>query len=230
MNTNSKTLRDIVMANPTIRRTFEQPRVDCCGGGPVGFFGPGEDDLTIDHEYTEQEFVEKLEVGELIDYIVERHHGFTRREIGRLRLLMERVCHKHVQQYPELYDLKLLFNALCDDITTHMRREEFHLFPYIKNVQRAHETNAYLPFPKFGTVSTPVRIMMADHDTVADFMDEMRGITDNFSPPRGACLNLMTLYAGFTALEKDLYKHVHLENNILFPAAILLEQDCFMTA
>lgn len=233
MNIDLRSVKEIVKerADPPVEWTMGNSTVHCCGSDPTGRFeriiGKKPDPAI---EQNEQELIEKMSVSELIDHIIERHHRVARNEIGRLRLLMERVCHRHRDQYPELADLRVLFGALCDDLGTHMRREEFHLFPYIKTVENAHANNAYLPFPRFGTIGNPIRMMMADHDTVADFMDEMRGLTNSFTAPRDACPNLKSLYKGLADLEKDLHKHVHLENNILYPAAILLEQDCFPAA
>ena len=46
--------------------------------------------------------------------------------------------------------------------------------------------------------------------------------------PEGACASFRALYYGLEDLEKDLHRHIHLENNVLFPKAIEIEADIFV--
>jgi regulator of cell morphogenesis and NO signaling len=43
--------------------------------------------------------------------------------------------------------------------------------------------------------------------------------------PDDACASYQTLYQALENLEADLHQHIHLENNILFPKAIDLENE-----
>ena len=42
----------------------------------------------------------------------------------------------------------------------------------------------------------------------------------DFTPPEGACGTYRLVYNRLEALESDLFEHIHVENNILFPRAI----------
>lgn len=53
---------------------------------------------------------------------------------------------------------------------------------------------------------------------------ELRRVTSDYAVPADACISYKTLYDALEALERDLHQHIHLENNILFPRAIDLEQ------
>jgi len=43
--------------------------------------------------------------------------------------------------------------------------------------------------------------------------------------PANACPSYKGLYHALDEFERDLHRHVHLENNILFPRAVELEQS-----
>ncbi|MBL7780056.1 MAG: hemerythrin domain-containing protein, partial [Saprospiraceae bacterium] len=47
----------------------------------------------------------------------------------------------------------------------------------------------------------------------------------DFTPPAEACTSYRVLFAKLEEFERDLHRHVHLENNILFPRALQLEQQ-----
>ena len=59
--------------------------------------------------------------------------------------------------------------------------------------------------------------MMREHTEMGDQLGVMAEMTDNFTPPEGACTTWRALYAACGKLDADLREHVHLENNLLFP-------------
>jgi len=67
--------------------------------------------------------------------------------------------------------------------------------------------------------------MMADHEEDGERLRLMREITGDYTLPEGACPSFTALYAGLQDLERDLHRHIHLENNVLFPAAVDLERS-----
>ena len=79
------------------------------------------------------------------------------------------------------------------------------------------------PAPMFGTVRNPVRMMMVEHDGAGDMLRRIRQLSDDFTPPADACVSYQTLYRALEELEMDLHRHIHLENNILFPRAVEME-------
>jgi regulator of cell morphogenesis and NO signaling len=68
-------------------------------------------------------------------------------------------------------------------------------------------------------------MMMREHDRAAELLAEISAATADLSPPADACTSFRALYAGLAELRLDLMKHVSLENNVLFPKAIALEEE-----
>jgi regulator of cell morphogenesis and NO signaling len=100
------------------------------------------------------------------------------------------------------------------------RREERVLFPFIRGLAAPEGP----PSAPFGSVRNPVHMMMREHDRAAELLAEITTATSDLSPPADACNSFRALYAGLAELRLDLMKHVSLENNVLFPKAIALEQ------
>ena len=65
--------------------------------------------------------------------------------------------------------------------------------------------------------------MEMEHETVAKNFDRIRTLSKNYTVPEDACATYSLLYNKLAEFENDLHTHVHLENNILFPKAIKLE-------
>ena len=90
---------------------------------------------------------------------------------------------------------------------------------------KAKLENGAVQSPQFGTVENPIAMMMAEHDNEGARFREIDKLTNNYNPPADACNTYKVTYAMLDEFEKDLHLHIHLENNILFPEAIKLEQQ-----
>jgi regulator of cell morphogenesis and NO signaling len=236
-----KTVREYALEMPSAVRVFEKLKIDyCCGGGrPIGdacaAAGVGIEELASLLEQANDAPVASVQpvvaqsstLAAVIDYIVEKHHTFTREEMERINALLEKVCSKHGANHPEVVIARTLFRTLCDDLKPHMYKEEAVLFPYIKALEQAVSRKTVLPFAPFGTVNNPVRMMMSEHDTAGDILRELRAATGDYAAPEDACMSYRALYDALEGFERDLHRHIHLENNVLFPRAVEMESAAF---
>ena len=67
--------------------------------------------------------------------------------------------------------------------------------------------------------------MEAEHDNAWDAFKNIRNVTNDLTPPQDACNTYKLTFELLAGFEEDLHKHIHLENNILFPKAIILEEE-----
>jgi len=237
MITTNMTVRDVAMQLPRATRLFEKLKIDyCCGGNrplteACALAGIDVDDvLDMLAEVTEATAEDKgsldfqnASLPELITHILGTHHVFTKSEMDRLQLLADKVLAAHGGNHPELIHLDELFTRLCADLKPHMFKEEQILFPYVVAMAEAAEQNRAVALAPFGTVNNPIRMMMMEHDTAGQILRELRALTSDYKVPADACVSYQTLYQALENFEKDLHQHIHLENNILFPKALALE-------
>jgi regulator of cell morphogenesis and NO signaling len=155
---------------------------------------------------------------------VNTHHKYTREAIARLNPLLEKVRSVHEKNHPELQLIQTVFHGLAQELSTHMMKEEMVLFPYIVRLEEAVIQKEPILPPPFGTVQNPVTMMMHEHDSAGDVLRAMREASSGYTPPGDGCVSYQTLYKVLADFEKDLHQHIHLENNILFPRAIDMEQ------
>src|SRR5262249_36156390 len=149
----------------------------------------------------------------LVDHIVTSHHGYLREALPRLDMLIEKVVGAHAGQHPELLQLRGVFRSFQRELETHMFKEEHILFPMCRELERAGA------HPRFhcGSSQNPVRVMTMEHDDAGNALAAMRQLTHDFTAPEDACITYRAMLDGLAELEQDMHRHVHLENNILFP-------------
>ena len=232
-----KTVREIALEDPSSIRVFESLGIDyCCGGKRPLSDACSRANVNFDsvvallekakaNSSTSEasEWTEKP-LHEIIAHIVVNHHGYVRSETPRIQGLQMKVAAKHGATHPEILRIGELFEAIGQELSTHMMKEEQVLFPYIERMERAVLAGSPAPAAFFGTVKGPIANMMAEHDDAGALLSRIRVLSNGFTAPEGACPTFRALFHGLEEFERDLHRHVHLENNILFPRAIELEQ------
>jgi regulator of cell morphogenesis and NO signaling len=236
--TTEKTVREFALENPAATRVFEKLGIDyCCGGNQSLEQACHAANLPVDQVLDSLEMAEQTTratqkihdwqrepLGDLVAHINGTHHKYTREEIARLGPLLEKVCSVHGNNHPELVEMRTTFAGLAQELTMHMMKEEMVLFPYIVRMEEAVIQNEPVLPPPFGSVQNPVSMMEHEHESAGNALRAMRQASSGYVAPSDACVSYQTLYKALSAFEADLHEHIHLENNILFPRAIAMEQ------
>jgi regulator of cell morphogenesis and NO signaling len=165
--------------------------------------------------------LDRISLSQLSDYIVSTHHDFVRKEMPQILTWLQRVVMKHGERHPEMVKVAALFEAVNEEMTAHMQKEEHILFPRIKDFeerllsgQKNHLNVTYL--------KSPIGVMEQEHDHAGELLGEIRKLTNDYNPPKDACTTFRLVISALKAFEVDLHQHVHLENNILFPKSLNL--------
>ena len=166
-----------------------------------------------------------MSLEKLVQYVVRRHHGLVRQELPRLAALAHKLATKHGEHAPELIAIDRLMDELHGELIAHLEKEENALFPYIVYLDQDPELARPSTSAGFRRVSQPVRMMMNEHESALRILDELRSLTNEFTAPAWACATHVSFHTGLRAFEKDLKQHIHLEDDVLFPRAVDLEDS-----
>jgi len=158
-------------------------------------------------------------LGALCDDIERTHHAFLREQLPRLAGLIDKVIAAHAERHPELHAVRSTFRELRHELEPHLLKEERLLFPAI----RALEDGPSPPAFPFGSLRNPMGVMEDEHERAGDALSRLRKLTGGYQTPPNACPTYSALFDGLRELESDLHRHIHKENNLLFPRAAKLE-------
>ncbi|HEX8014701.1 MAG TPA: iron-sulfur cluster repair di-iron protein [Flavobacterium sp.] len=161
----------------------------------------------------------------LADYIEKTHHRYVSEKTPVLLQFLDKLSRVHGANHPELLEINELFKGCAGELAQHMKKEELILFPFIKKMVHATISDILIEQPYFGTVENPIAVMMKEHDNEGVRFRKIAELTSNYTPPSDACNTYKVTFAMLEEFEQDLHKHIHLENNILFPKAVKLEKD-----
>ena len=158
-------------------------------------------------------------LSKLIADIEQSHHVFTRTELNRITELFEDV---KLKAMPIAQKIEQYFMELQADLLPHLMKEEYILFPFIRELEKDPRQ---LPSSCFGSVSNPIRMMRTEHINVKHLLEKLRELTSHYTPASDSDAEAIALYSALARLDADLEKHIHWEDCVLFPRAIQLENE-----
>ncbi len=220
----NKTIAEIVSEDIKTASVFKKYQLDfCCGGGKTidkACENKQIDTTSLyrDLELVLQEPIEKntnykdWKLDFLIDYIVNVHHSYVTENIPVIYEFAQKVANVHGDHNPETIEIANLFTELANELTSHMQKEEKVLFPAIKEMLTNQKNEFH-----FGSIENPVRMMEHEHDSAGDIVKKIQELSVNYTTPEYACNTYKALYFKLDEFANDLFQHIHLENNILFP-------------
>ncbi|HDX9580628.1 TPA: iron-sulfur cluster repair di-iron protein [Bacillus pseudomycoides] len=227
--TGASIISDIVTKFPKASDFFKSYRIDfCCGGNRPLIDAIHERNLSAEEVltklntlYHETKQLNESEIdwknasySELINYIVNKHHRYLNEELPQLSPYVTKVLRVHGSGQPHLAQVHKLFHELKTELEQHLIKEETEDFPLILAFEQNPTDENYIKLRKV------VDELENEHSHAGDIIKELRKVTNDFTPPEGACGTYRLVYQRLEAIESDLFEHIHLENNILFPRAV----------
>ena len=233
-----ETLGDIVAKDLSKAEVFKKYGLDfCCGGKKTVKEACAEKGVDFTKVQKELQNSDKTSVTTrplpyndwsldfLADYIVNTHHSYVKKTIPDIRTYADKVAKVHGAHHPELLKINKIAQEVCEEMSSHMVKEETVLFPYLKQLVAAKNNGTEkVKFGNLETVKTPISMMEMEHEVVGNNMEEIREISNNYQIPDDGCASYSFLFKTLDEFENDLHIHVHLENNILFPKALDMEK------
>jgi regulator of cell morphogenesis and NO signaling len=216
-----RTLGDLVTERPARARVLERAGIDyCCKGhrslaeasevAGVDAAALAAELAAVDDDAGVE--VDRLDPIGLIEHILATHHAYLHEELPLLDALAAKVEGVHAGRHPELHQVARLVRELRADLEPHLAKEEQVLFPAIRAV--GGDTGE----APAGPLTAPIAVMRAEHDRAGELLEELRRTTRSYAVPDDGCASYRSLYERLEQLEADTHRHVHLENNVLFPA------------
>jgi len=163
---------------------------------------------------------ETWDTPQLIDYIIQRHHTYTKEALSRIGILLRKVEAAHAEYNPEVVPVREIFEQLSEELLDHMVREEVIVFPAMRTFAGPACDCGASP-----DMRGALNAMQDEHEEAGVLIKQLRSLTENYTVPPHACPTFQLAWKLLKEFDADLMQHMHLENNILFPRAGARLQD-----
>lgn len=231
---------EIVAQFPGASRLFERYAIDYCCGGRLALA-----DACAERGLNTQTLIEELRdaaagadreelrdwtaapLTDLIEHLLVAYHAPLRADLPRLARLVGRALEHHSDGGMLPFDsIATQVADLQAELESHMLKEERVLFPAIRRIEAAGSPGGRAEAAEpCGSIAFPIEAMEHEHAEVGALLATLRRLTGGYEVPTGACGTVTALVEGLADLETELHRHIHLENEILFPRALSLAAD-----
>ena len=230
----NKIIGEIVAADFRTAKVFENHGIDFCCGGKValgaicGEKGLDLAAITSELEALQNEPAERSQnysswaLPFLADYIVNTHHVYLKENDEQIAAYARKIAAVHGAQHPEVIRIAAIFDKIASAMTAHLKEEEEVFFPAIKRVDASRISGNTPDDEDRETIRVTLLTLQREHEEIGDAIHTIRHLSNDYAIPADVCNTFMVTYQKLKEFEDDLHKHVHLENNILFPKAVEL--------
>lgn len=225
------TVGEVVAADYRTARVFEAHGIDFCCGGKVAISAICQE-KKIDPAALLQE-IEKVKSEEidrsqnysswalpfLADYIVNTHHVYLKENDDQIAAYARKIAGVHGTHHPEVIEIADIFGKIATDMAAHLKEEEEVFFPAVKRADAARIAGNTLDTNDREVIKSSLAKLGREHEEIGDAIHRIRHLSKEYAIPSDVCNTFKITYQMLKEFEDDLHKHVHLENNILFPKA-----------
>ncbi len=223
------TIGEIVAADFRTAKVFETKGIDFCCGGKVAIATicteKGFDLATIVKELEEvqntpadrSQNYSSWTLPFLVDYIVNTHHAYLKDNDDQIAAYARKIADVHGAHHPEAIQIAAIFDKIATDMTAHLKEEEEIFFPALKRADAARMAGTIPEAEDRETIRASLLRLHREHEEIGDAVHLIRHLSKEYAIPGDVCNTFMVTYQKLKEFEDDLHKHVHLENNILFP-------------
>ena len=225
------TVGEIVAADYRTARVFEARGIDFCCGGKIPLatvcarHGLNMEQILHELEAVQREPGASKEqygswsLSSLADYIVRTHHGYLTKNDEPIAASARKIATVHGVNHPEVIEIAALFAKIATDMTAHLKEEEEVFFPAIKRAEKARTSGRQPEAKDQETIRASLAKLYREHEEIGEAVHAIRHLARDYAIPGDACTTFVVTYQKLKEFEDDLHRHIHLENNILFPKA-----------
>lgn len=230
----TRSVGEIVAEDYRTAKVFDKYGIDYCCGGKIAL-----SDICIENGIDQNEILREIEAVKnipadrshnysswtnsfLADYIINTHHTYLKENLDQIDAYTQKISQVHGEKHPEVREISAIFAKIVTELNAHLREEEEVCFPAIRRVEEAKKLGKSPAVEDIETIARTLERFEAEHNEVGEAVHKIRQLAKDYSLPDDACNTFTITYHKLKEFEEDLHKHVHLENNVLFPKVSVL--------
>jgi regulator of cell morphogenesis and NO signaling len=165
----------------------------------------------------------KFGLGEIIDYIRKSHRLYILKKLPEIEQSIMLLLENFDSQHPLLLLLRNFLANYQKKLMEHIACEEGQLLPHIAYLRKLKADKIDLEEFFYRTKNYSIRHFMDDHDNVEKDLRTVRNAILSYDPPETNVTPYRILLSQLELFEKDLNVHAFIEDYILLPRMLQIE-------
>lgn len=185
-------------------------------------------ELILDLYNNEEDFpfekMQKFSIGEILAYLQATHRYYLTKKLPEIEQSLVHIFSKYGQSHQLLASLAYFFNDYKTHLIEHIRMEEKELFPYIQKLIEVSKQPAELRTSAEKS-NFSIQQFIDSHSPIEDELQEVSQLIRRYSGEESVPLPYKIFLNQVELFELELRKHAIIEDHVLVPMALELEQQ-----
>lgn len=168
--------------------------------------------------------IRKFSITEILTYLQATHRYYLTKKLPEIEQSLLHIFSRYGKTHQLLAQLCFFFNDYKNDLIAHVKMEEREFFPYIKRLVKATQ-GGLSPEEISDLLSKASIAQFTDHhDSIEDELKEVSEIIKRYSDHETTPLPYRIFLNQVELFELELRKHAIIEDHVLVPMALELEE------
>jgi regulator of cell morphogenesis and NO signaling len=178
----------------------------------------------INKDFEPEKQLKDFPVRLIVDYLKKTHKVYIYEKLPFIEDKIKQLIEQNVVGNSNFRLIQQFFKDYSSELQSHIQREETIFYPYVFQISEAYETKTGIPEAQELIRKISIRSYAMQHDDVEEKLNDLKNIIIKYLPSvSDNSLHIKILYELFY-LEKDLNDHSRIEDKVLVPKVLLLEQ------
>lgn len=164
----------------------------------------------------------------ILDYIQRTHRYYLSKKLPEIEQSIELMLRDYSDNHPLLTVLRQFYASYKADLTKHIQTEERFVLPHIRLIATATEKGYNAEKFQSLTKNYSLRAFVEGHTDTEGDLQKVRDTILEYTPPSTNTTLYRVLLTQLELFEKDLSVHAIIEDEVLIPFAIAME-DALLT-
>lgn len=153
----------------------------------------------------------------LCEYIMNKHHNYIEEIIPKLQKKSETIVSESGLTSENLEEINKRMQSLTDKLNAYLSIEKDQLFPVVLSLFQSIQNTEQLANETFVNLRNFLRAVRKEHEAAHKLVDEIANFMLQFQQSEIKSNECKKIYDLLIDFNEDFRRHIHLENNILFP-------------
>lgn len=178
-----------------------------------------------DTNYFPKRELEKFPLSLIIDYLRKTHRFYLERKIPEIDALIQNLIDgSEKEHHKSIALIQKFYREYKDELILHIEREEKEVYPYILKLEKMYLVSDYNEVVKAFVQAYSIKQYLSEHDDIAEALLDLKSLLIKYLPPQENERLCYKILAQLDHLEQDIIDHSLLEDKVLVPRVIRMEE------
>lgn len=177
-------------------------------------------------EYYPENHLQNFSLSLIISYLQNTHSYYLARKIPEIQAMISKLINENSEPVrKELVLIRKFFDDYQKNLAMHIDREENIVYPYILRLEQFYKNPQAVSQSELDSLrSYAIERYVEEHDDIEESLYDLKSLIIKYLPPINNSTLCYKILGQLGHLEKDINDHSNMENRVLVPRVLMMEE------